>query len=610
MIKLYPLGLGVRANLVWFRIILVNLFLILPLLMFSQQLKISTGAYVKNVGTVYIQLNNADLINDGTYTKGTETVTFSGTIAKTISGSSNIDLYNLSFTNTGGITTELNQLTANNMTIASDSRIYIDTARAVTVNGLLTNSAGTGGLVIKASAVAPNGTLIFHNAAGSPVSATVEMYSKAFKNDAAPTNKYKWQFFGIPLRTLVASPTLDGGFIRRYDETGIATNWIQLVNSSTLTPFTGYEITQAAARNYQFEGQLENSDFNSGQLSYTSAALFPGQHVFGNPYTAAIDITQLTFGDQTEASVYLYNTGSSAEWAAISGASSNGTSPGQYTVAPKMTAGSGGIPGQIPSMQGFLVKALSSSALATFSIPYSAVAVKDTAMQRAPSAYKAGPSDKVFTIIDVKGSRYSDRMWIFSDTTCTRGFDNGWDGYKFLGSSLAPQLCAMEVDANFQVDAVDDINNSYLGFQAGEDTQYTLTFTHQNLEARYTELYLLDLLDNTVIDITQSGTLFSFVAQQTTDPVKRFKLVTSPITDTPETASQLKIFTSQQTIFIHNLSNTPGDLVLYDMAGQFVKRLTFEANCITAVPVSLPLGAYLVKATTETVEVSKQLILK
>jgi len=610
MKHLYHLHKNTLTTFTWYNWIPVIVLGILALPVSGQQLKINSGAYLINSGAAYVIINNTDLVNDGTYVKGTETVTLSGNTARTISGSSDTNLYNLSVTNTGGISTLLSQLTVSNLIIASGSTLNINTAKAVTVTGLLTNSAGTGGLLVKASPSEANGTLIFHNAVGSPVSATVEMYSKAFKNDAAPTNKFKWQYIGIPLRALVASPTLDGGYIRRYDETGTTTSWIQLVNASTLTPYTGYEITQVAARYYVFEGQLENGDFSSSQLSYTSAALFPGQHIFSNPYTAAIDITQLTFGTQTEASVYLYNTGSLQDWTDNSGGSALGTSPGQYTVAPKLTAGSGGIPAQIPSMQGFLVKAMSNSVDATFSIPYSSVVVKDTALQRAPSAHKALVSDKIFTIIDVKGSRFSDRMWVFTEPTCTRGFDNGWDGYKFLGSSLTPQLFAMEADADFQVDAVDDINNTFLGFQAGEDTHYTLTFTHQNLEARYTELYLLDLLDNTVVDITLSGTQYPFVAQPTTSPVKRFKIVTSPITDTAEVSSQLNIFISQQTIFIHNKSNTAGNLVLYDATGRYVQNLSFGANCITAIPVNLPPGAYLVKATTETVKVSKQLILK
>jgi len=93
----------------------VMVFLALPV--FGQQVVINSGAYLNNSGTAYIRINNGGLVNNGTYTKATETVTFSGSTANTISGSST-DIYNLSITNTGGITTQVALLTTNNLTVA------------------------------------------------------------------------------------------------------------------------------------------------------------------------------------------------------------------------------------------------------------------------------------------------------------------------------------------------------------------------------------------------------------------------------------------------------------------------------------------------------------
>ena len=95
--------------------------------------------------------------------------------------------------------------------------------------------------------------------------------------------------------------------------------------------------------------------------------------------------------------------------------------------------------------------------------------------------------------IDVKGTRYSDQMWIFSVPTTTRAFDNGWDGYKMFGTSTRiPQIFAMEETGNFQVNAVPDMNETYIAFKAGQDTVYTLNFTTQNLSMYYQALYIKD----------------------------------------------------------------------------------------------------------------------
>jgi len=63
-------------------------------------------------------------------------------------------------------------------------------------------------------------------------------------------------------------------------------------------------------------------------------------------------------------------------------------------------------------------------------------------------------------------------MWIFTFPSCTRNFDNGFDGKKMLGFSQVSQLYSIENDGIYQINAVNNMNESYLGFQPGEDTQF------------------------------------------------------------------------------------------------------------------------------------------
>ena len=178
--------------------IMVRVFVmvLLALPVFGQQIHINSGAYLKNAGTAYIRINNGGLVNNGTYTKGTETVTFSGSTANTISGSS-ADIYNLSITNAGGITTQAALLTTNDLSIASGSIFSIDAAKAVTVNGTLTNSAGNTGLIIKSNAT---GTAsLIHNTNSVP--STVQRYISG----AAEA----WHFLSTP----VAAQAISGAWL-------------------------------------------------------------------------------------------------------------------------------------------------------------------------------------------------------------------------------------------------------------------------------------------------------------------------------------------------------------------------------------------------------------
>jgi len=511
----------------------------------------------------------------------------------------------------------------------TNKALIIPAGKGLIVNNSITTDNNVDRIIIKSTTNAlplvPNGSLTFHNSQSMPVYATVEMYSKA-NWDATGVKDlntliwyhYNWQYFGIPLTTLKASPTLDGSYIRRWDETGnsITNHWLSINNDYYLEPFKGYEITQqlTTGKNIVFQGQLVNSDFSSANpLTITGNALFQGQYVFANPYTAAINITQLSFGEGAQKTVYLYNTGSFAAWYNIGGSSTSGVNPGQYVSVPYNLAGTPGLPLQIPSMGAMLIQPVStgSNVNYNFSVIYNNVVINNTDAQRAPQVDGVSSSDKVGIIIDVKGEHAADRMWIFSEPNSTRGFDNGWDGQKMLGSALTPQLFAMEADGNYQVNSVPDMNNTELGFQAGQDLEYTLTFTHENIKKQYAGLYLVDLVENKTIDITVSGSTYAFVAESTPAPVKRFKIVTRPYEkDAPDTETQVKIFSSQGSIFVQNYSDQDGECMVYDIAGHNIMKVPFTANGVTAITNSLRPGAYIATAMVGAEKVSKRLIVR
>jgi len=543
-----------------------------------------------------------NIVCDGTITPSTSTVTMNGSTAQNIGGIAYPSFNNLTIDNAAGVTLVDSASVAGTLQINTAKKLVI-ASKAKMVAQTITNSAGTSGLVLKSNDTDANGTLIFNNAVESPVTATVEMYSKAIAQTYnAATNKYsnyKWQFCGIPVASIGVLGPINGGYIRQWGEsTG---SWTQLQNANTLTAFTGYEITQPFAKTYSFSGSLINSDKTVTLTKGTGN----GMNLIGNPYTAAINIKSLSFASSgVDKTVYLYNTGSSADWATQTGTD---WSPGQYILATQALAGIGGIPAQIPSMTAFFVRATTNGS--TLTIPYSAVA-KNIDRQRT----KAITSDKVYTIIDVKGNSFADRMWLFTDNNCTHSFDNGWDGSKLLGSALNPQLYAQEIDGNYQIDAVDNVNNTYLAFQAGVDTYYTLTFTHENIESTYSALYLIDMGNNNkVTDITLSGTQYTFTATSTPTAVNRFKIVTSLGVATQNENignGSLKIHNFESTIFIDNKKSVDGEFKLYNLSGQLVKQIQFSANCISNHRVDLSPGSYIIKAEAGTERVTENLIIR
>ena len=510
--------------------------------------------------------------------------------------------------------------TIGNLTNQSTKRLIVAPAKCLTVNGSITTNGASspGSIYIQAypNGSQQNGSLIFPNA--SNVYATVEMYSKATHDNTGVTASngttyfYSWQYFGVPITSVVADPTFYGSFVRAYDESSSVVNgkWTALTNSSVLTPFKGYEITQDAPATIYFQGQLVNRD-TTINLPYTLTAYDPGQSIFSNPYAAAINISKLNFGANTESTVYLYNTGSFGSWMNNAGEatySNSSTTPGQYIAIPQNVAGTGGIPYDIPSMSGFLVKN-TGGGVGSLTISYNTVITKNVSAQRVLQSKVA--SDKQYMEISLRGEHYGDCMWLINQSGTTRGFDNGWDGYKLAGAAGTPRIFAMEESGNYQISTSEDISNTYLGFQAGVDAEDTLTFVHENLETKYNSIYLADLVENKVIDITKPGTQYVFKTEAAKAPVRRFKIITGAQIQKIDTlTSRLKVFNDDNAFFVDNSSNEEGVIYFYDVMGRYLKKEVFGANQISVFRLFSTSGIYMAKAVLGTETVTKQFIVK
>ena len=500
---------------------------------------------------------------------------------------------------------------------ATTKRLVIPAGKGLEVNNVISTDGDVDRIWIKTSATKANGSIHFNYPTyNTAVNATVYMYSRAtWDKTAAVNSKYKWQYFGIPVTSVKADPTFYGSYVRKWYESGdsITNHWRMLGNDSILKPFYGYEICQKDTTTITFTGTLVTSNFSSGQLPVTSTALYPGQHIFANPYTAGIAIKYLTYSNDVEATAYIYNTGTYNQWFADGGVHS-GFSTGQYVAAPKNVAGQFTIPGQIASMQAVLIKAKTPFTNVSFGINYTATVVDfDTTLHRVKGVNDELNTDKICTIVDVKGaniSNVSDRLWLITEPSCSRKFDNGWDGYKFIGPAISPQLFTLEQDGKYQIDAMDDMNDMELGFIPGSDQNYTMTFSHANVRNKYAGIYLVDKLENKTVEVTESGSEYTFSAGTTDNTENRFKIVARHYEkDAPDKDTKVKIFSGTGNIFVQNYSDQSGSIHIYDIAGHYIKNVPLTPYGITTITGIIP-GAYVAKAVSATEDVSKRLIVR
>ncbi|WP_139822899.1 glycine-rich domain-containing protein [Massilibacteroides vaginae] len=476
----------------------------------------------------------------------------------------------------------------------TDKKLIIAPETSLTITGNIdTNDENK--ILIQASDGMPNGSLIIPNTT-APL-ATVEMWSKAWiENEAASDNKMKWQYFGIPVTNLsAAAPTFSGAYVREYDEVKATTTpgsqWNALNGSSAMAPFAGYEITQPQPKKYSISGTLVKERF-SKVLSVTNNSYYKGQHIFSNPYSAAIDINKMSFGSALDSTIYLYNTGSYAEW--TEGVRNSGLG-GSYTAVPQHQATTMGI--NIPSMQGFLVRVLKgegSEIDRTLSFDYSAV-VKNTNSLRSAV-------NKTYLKATLVSNHYTDQAWLFEESHCTTGFDNGWDGFKLFSSAVNAQFYITGKGENYQVSSTDSIEGTCFGFHAGEkDTIYKLLFETKNLSLQYDSLFLIDLETGIATDLLLTDSVtYEFTAVPGIKTTERFKITSNPAKDTIETTlNGISVYVNNQTVYVNNQNTEAGQFIIYDLQGRMVSPAhKFAANTLTATPVSLMPGIYIIKLTT------------
>jgi hypothetical protein len=262
------------------------------------------------------------------------------------------------------------------------------------------------------------------------------------------------------------------------------------------------------------------------------------------------------------------------------------------------------------------------------------------------------------TVIEVADGNFTDKVWMITEPGTTDGFDNGWDGYKFLSSATyVPQVFDKSVDGNFQVSSFPTIENNSFAFMPGDAAEYTLKFTHYDITYFYPNLYLVDLLKGDTIDIYANLSTYKFTAAKG-DMLERFKFivkkaaVTAPVvvppTDTPKPdetvidsgtdpatdpivgndvsgdkkekkdknqkfnkAKDVKINASKKKLRIDNPNKLKAKLTVVNArTGKVVKEIIVAPETTVAVDVNTQTGPYVIQTTVNTDNSSTTVLLE
>lgn len=406
--------------------------------------------------------------------------------------------------------------------------------------------------------------------------ATVELFSTAYWNKAGGEDA-QWQMVGAPISDagVAAKSVYAKSYVYSWDES--ANDWVNNRFSMTFEPFVGFETTQnkvASGVTAEYSGQLVSGrEVIRKNLAYTDAE--HGYNALANSFAAPMAIANFRSTDfvNAENTIYILNAGSKAQ---SLDPEDGYDAAGRFFDIPVGSAvsmaASFGTPLTIPSMQGFFVKATGSSASLdidysrlVWDVEYTGSVVNNPL--RAPKRNVAKEEDEAGSLqMTLFANGEVDHLYVLESEDRLPEFENGYDAHKMLNPGM--NIFAVEAeDELISVDATNSIIGTRVGVRTGEETAYTLIFSHLK---SYDDLMLYDAETGDEVDINE-GAMYTFFAEPNSVITERFEIVereAPSITtgvDNADTKVKVHKFIKDNQVFI--LKNG----VLYNTMGAIVR---------------------------------------
>ncbi len=493
---------------------------------------------------------------------------------------------------TGGIFPETNTgagAECDNLTIESGGYLYVPSNNTLTVNGTLTNNAGTSGLIVKADNTGM-GSLI-HNI--SNVQATVEQW---LEFDA--TQGWQWHLVSAPISDATINTYYDM-FLYQYHEAGNAPGggyWENLWDPVT-TPMNlgeGYNITGSntwiGTTTVNYEGLLNSSDVPiTGFTMDDPDVNFRGFKLVGNPFSCAIDWN--TSVD--------WNRSGLSGWMVIL---DDGTYRGYHSDGTSWQSGTS----IIPSTQGFFVRATS--------LPASLTIPTSQRVHNSHDFYKE-TNDFTYPIVRMEAqvNGHTDESVVVFHPEGSTGFDDYYDLSKFTNAEGLPNLYSASEGINYafsflQEDYIDMIIPVY--FEMGVPGICQIEATEIDNISQGVNVYLEDLIEGTITEL-KANPVYEFEHNLNNDPL-RFNLhfMESWYGVEDNSMNNINIYSTNDFVYIVTPEMQSGDIFIYDMLGQEILNQRISESDLTKIRITNGTAYYLVKFQSDETLVTKKVFVK
>ncbi len=361
--------------------------------------------------------------------------------------------------------------------------------------------------------------------------ANVELFSIGYYDiESEEENIAAWQYVGVPVETSALAKTFfKKSWIYSWNEK--VGDWQNKRVSLVMAPFEGYATTQdkfAEGALISFTGTLLDGKEYKRPLTANGTTIDKGMNVLANSFTAPIDIAQFStedFSEGVDPTIYIFNTGSRTDASQIVDIAEKAEAKGQYLAVPVNNVdamkAAYKYPTVIAPMQGFCIKTEKEG---TVTLNYERLVWNgnysehpNTPLRTPKKAVNLSTLGSLCVTISANG--WSDNLYMLESESYDKAYEAGYDATKMNSGEF--NVFAVEGESRLAVDATNNIIGTYVGVRAGEETTYTLSFSHLMTN---NELFLLDKETNEIVDI-YDGVEYTFYAEPNSEITDRFQIL-------------------------------------------------------------------------------------
>ncbi|MCD8406081.1 collagenase [Tenacibaculum dicentrarchi] len=375
-----------------------------------------------------------------------------------------------------------------------------------------------------------------------------------------------------------------------YKNNGTAWNYLSNNSKGNITSAQGYSVKLNGASNLVFTGNI-----NSTAVNYSITKGANNFNLIGNPYTSYVKLGDFFKDNATgtvlsEATIWLWNQNTNSYDLKLGAADAN------YQIAPG---------------QGFFVSANANTQV-TFS-------KENQSHQSATFQRQAKTQINLSVRENQNNTVKSTKLYYLNGVT--KGFDNGYDGSVFGGTTtnyaLYSQLVSNTNGKNYAVQSlpINDLENTIvpIGLKAKAGKKMVFSAESMNLPENVS-IYLEDKQNNTFTNLGKEN----YTVTLTTDAsqVGQFYLHTSSkeldaSIQTPTNFSELTVYkSSKTTLTVNGLQAKKASVIIYSIQGkQVFSTDIISKNTATVTLPKAAAGVYLVKIISELGTINKKIVL-